>query len=157
MKNKITIEPFNVVGISVRTINKDGLASKDIGELWQKFMSENIITAIPNKIDNTIYSLYTDYEGDYTQPYTTLLGCKVSSLDKIPEGMYGKSVDGGNYIKFIAKGDLSKGIVYQSWLEIWKKDLKRAYTVDFEVYDDKTKNSENAEVDIFISLINKKN
>ncbi len=148
------IAAFNIIGISVRTTNKDGQAAKDIGELWQKFMSEGVLDKIPNKVDNTIYSLYTEYDGDYTQPYTTLLGCKVSSLEVIPEGMMGKSFNDGNYVKFISKGDLTKGAVYESWVKIWKIELDRAYTVDFEVYDEKKANNlENSEVAIFISVI----
>ncbi len=147
------ITAFTIIGISVRTTNKDEQAAKDIGELWKKFMSEGILDKIPNKIDTTLYSLYTEYDGDYTEPYTTLLGCKVSNLESIPEGMVGKSFDGGNYVKFIAKGDLTKGVVYQSWMKIWKTELDRAYTVDFEVYGEKAQDSENAEVPIFISVV----
>ncbi len=79
--NKTNIETFTVIGIAVRTTNKNGQSAKDIGALWNKFMSEDILSQIPNKIDNTIYSIYTEYEGDYTQPYTTILGCKVKSKD----------------------------------------------------------------------------
>lgn len=147
------IEAFNIIGITVRTTNKDGQAAKDIGALWQKFMSEDILDKIPHKIDNTIYSLYTEYDGDYTQPYTTLLGCKVSNLDTIPKGMVGKSFNESNYVKFISKGDLTKGAVYESWVKIWKTDLNRAYTVDFEVYGKKAQNPENAEVSIFVSIL----
>ncbi len=147
------ITAFNIIGISVRTTNKDGQAAKDIGELWQKFMSKGVLDKIPNKIDNTIYSLYTEYEGDYTQPYTTLLGCKVSNLEIVPEGMVGKSFNGGNYVEFISKGDLTKGAVYESWMKIWKTELDRAYTVDFEVYAEKAQDIENAEVSIFVSVI----
>ncbi|WP_276835783.1 GyrI-like domain-containing protein [Chryseobacterium cucumeris] len=111
--NNVKIEPFKVIGISVRTTNENGQAGKDIPVLWEKMISENIVNSIPNKIDNTIYSIYTDYEKDHTKPYTTVLGCKVENLDNIPEGMVGYSFDGGDYLKFVPKGDLSKGVVKQ--------------------------------------------
>ena len=76
---KVKIEPFKLIGISLRTTNENGKAAKEIGELWEKFLNENISDAIPNKVDNTVYSLYTDYEGDYTKPYTAILGCPVNS------------------------------------------------------------------------------
>ena len=60
-------------------------------------MSEGIAEKIPNKIDQSILSIYTNYEGDHTQPYDTILGCKVSSLQEIPEGMVGQSFNGGTY------------------------------------------------------------
>lgn len=146
------IAAFSIIGISVRTTNKDGQAAKDIGELWGKFMSEGFLDKIPSKVDAAIYSLYTEYDGDNTEPYTTLLGCKVSDLEIIPEGMMGKSFNDGNYAKFISKGDLTKGAVYESWMKIWKTELDRSYTVDFEVYGKEAQDPTNAEVSIFVSV-----
>jgi len=149
---KVNIEAFKVIGITVRTTNEDGKAAKDIGELWNTFMSEGVLAKIPNKADTTIYSIYTDYESDHTKPYTTFLGCKVENLDEIPKGMTGKEFEGGNYIKLISKGDLTKGAVFEAWLKIWKMDLDRVYTADFEVYGEKAQNPTDAEVDIFIAI-----
>jgi len=149
---KVNIKAFTVIGISVRTTNENGQSAKDIGELWNKFMSEGIIEKIPNKIDNTILSIYTDYESDHTKPYTTLLGCKVENLNEIPKGMIGMEFKGGIHTKFTAKGDLTKGAVYVEWSKIWKMDLKRTYTADFEIYGEKAQNPTNAEVDIFVAI-----
>ncbi|UTX49994.1 GyrI-like domain-containing protein [Chryseobacterium sp. MA9] len=150
--NNMKVEPFKVIGISVRTTNENGQAGKDIPVLWEKMMNENIINSIPNKIDNTIYSIYTDYEKDHTKPYTTVLGCKVENLDNIPEGMIGYSFDGGDYVKFTTKGDLSKGLIINEWLKIWEMDLGRVFTADFEVYGEKAQNPSDAEVDILIAV-----
>ena len=150
--NTIKIEPFKVIGISVRTTNENGQSAIDIGELWNKFMSEGIVEKIPNKIDNTIFSIYTDYESDYTKPYTTLLGCKVENLNKIPKGMTGKEFKGGSYRKFTAKGDLVKGAVFGEWSKIWEMDLNRKYSADFEIYGEKAQNPTDAEVDIFVAI-----
>jgi predicted transcriptional regulator YdeE len=152
MKN-LTIKPFHIIGISVRTSNENGEAAKDIPELWQTFMNQGIINNIPNKINSSIYSIYTDYESDHTKPYTTILGCKVETLDDIPDGMIGKSFKGGNYVKFIAKGDISKGqAVYDTWIKIWQQDLDRVYTADFEIYGEKAQNPLDAEVEILIAI-----
>ncbi len=56
------MEPFKVIGISVRTTNENNQAAKDIPVLWENLMNEDILNRIPNKTDNTIYSIYTDYE-----------------------------------------------------------------------------------------------
>lgn len=148
---KVTIEPFNVVGIAVRTTNQNGQSGQDIGQLWGKFMSEGIIEKIPNKIDNDVFSIYTNYEGDHTQPYDTILGCKVDSLENIPEGMVGQSLKGGSYKKIKAKGDLTKGVVFAKWSEIWQMDIDRVFTADFEIYGEKSQNPIDAEVDILIA------
>lgn len=150
--NKVKIEPFNVIGISVRTTNENNQAAKDIVNLWDKFINDKILDAIPNKIDNTVYSIYTDYESDHTKPYTTLLGCRVENLNVIPNGMIGKSFDGGNYLKLTAKGDLMKGLIINKWLEIWQMDLGRVFTADFEVFGEKAQNPTDAEIDFLIAI-----
>jgi predicted transcriptional regulator YdeE len=148
----ITIEEFFIIGLSIRTTNENNQSATDIPALWNKFMTENTIENIPNKIDNAIYSVYTEYEKDYTKPYTTILGCKVSSLDNIPTGMTGKTIAKETYKQFTAKGNLADGIVIQKWIEIWNTDLNRKYTADFEIYGEKASNPENAEVPIFIAI-----
>ena len=146
------IKTFHVIGIAVRTTNENGQSAQDIPALWNRFMSEGIMDQIPNKVDNTLYCIYTDYEKDHTKPYTTILGCKVSNLDEIPNGLVGKTFEEQTYIKRVSKGNLMQGIVYEEWTKIWNADLNRAFTADFEVYDERTQNPENAEVDIFISV-----
>jgi len=146
------IKTFLVIGIAVRTTNENGLSVQDIPALWNRFMTEGIIDQIPNKVSDTLYCIYTDYEKDHTRPYTTILGCKVSNMDEIPSGMIGQTFEEQTYIKHVAKGNLMQGIVYEAWTKIWNADLNRAFTADFEVYDERTQNPENAEVDIFISV-----
>lgn len=146
------IQKFNIIGISIRTTNENEQSGKDIPALWDKFISEGIAEKIPNKINHSIYSVYTDYEKDHTKPYTTILGCAVESLDLIPEGMIGKVIETASYEKFIAIGNLNNGIVINEWIKIWNSDLNRSFTSDFEIYGEKAQNPENAEVDIFIAI-----
>lgn len=146
------IQKFNIIGVSIRTTNENEQSGKDIPALWDKFISEGIAEKIPNKINHSIYSVYTDYEKDHTKPYTTILGCAVESLDFIPDEMVGITIETGSYEKFIAKGNLNDGIVINEWIKIWNSDLDRSFTSDFEIYGDKAQNSENAEVDIFIAI-----
>jgi len=66
---KVKIDPFSIIGISIRTTNENGKSANDIADLWNKFMSENILDKIPNKIDSTIYS--KSFEGgDYMKTNT---------------------------------------------------------------------------------------
>lgn len=148
----VKIEPFKIIGISTRTTNKNEQATKEIAKLWERFMSENIMTLIPNKVDNTVYSLYTEYDGDHTEPYTAILGCKVEKLDIIPKGMIGKSFDSGHYAKTTAKGDLTKGLIVNHWFKIWEMHLERKFTADFEVFGKKTLDPTNAEVDFLVAI-----
>ena len=146
------MQKMNIVGISVRTSNNNGEAARDIPALWNKFMVDGVAEKTPNKVDGTIYCLYTDYEKDHTMPYTTILGCAVSTLADIPEGMVSKTIEVANYQKYTAKGNLNEGIVFNEWMKIWNSDLDRAYTTDYEVYSEKSTNPSQVEVDIFIAL-----
>ena len=149
---KMTVQPFSVIGISVRTTNENGQSSADIPALWQRFMLENIAEQIPGKYSPDIYCLYTDYEKDHTKPYTTILGCRVNSLDTIPDGLTGITVAGGDYKPFAASGNIFKGAVFETWVKIWNSGLSRAYSTDFEVYGEKATDPENAVVDIFVAV-----
>jgi predicted transcriptional regulator YdeE len=150
--NSQIIEKFSVIGIAVRTTNENQQAATDIPKLWAQFMSEGVLAKIPHKIDDTLYCIYTDYEKDFTKPYTTLLGCKVISTDDVPEGMVAKTFETAHYTKFEAKGNIFQGMVFNTWSKIWTMDLPRAYQADFEIYGEKAANPEDAEVDIFISV-----
>jgi predicted transcriptional regulator YdeE len=148
----MVLSPFHIIGIAIRTTNENGQSGRDIPQLWQRFMTEQIAAKIPNKVDSAILSVYTDYEKDHTRPYTTLIGCRVSSLDTVPQGMIGKTISGGIYAVRTATGKLSDGIVFNEWQKIWSSDLARTFTSDFEVYDHRAQNPDHAEVDIFLSV-----
>ncbi len=150
----VKIEPFNIIGIAIRTTNENGQASREIAELWGKFIAENIQSKIPNKVDSEIYSLYTDYESDHTKPYTAILGCKVDTLDHIPNEMIGKSFNGGSYVKTTTRGDLMQGLVVNQWSKIFEMDLDRTHIADFEIFGEKAQNPSDAEVDFYVGIKN---
>ena len=152
MKN-VKKEAFKVVGIKVRTTNENGQAGHDIPALWNRFITENIWEKIPNKVDPSILSIYTNYESDHTKPYDTILGCQVSTLDEIPEGMIGQAFESGKYATFLAEGDLDQGVIYQTWTEIWNSELDREFKADFEVHDITMKDRKNATVEIFVGVV----
>ncbi len=145
------INSFKIIGISIETAN--ARSSIDLMKLWGRFYAENISGKISNKISEEIYGIYTDYESDYKGKYTCIIGQKVDSLDQIPNGLIGREFKEGKYLKFTAKGQMPNAIV-ETWNEIWTKDkkLNRKYSADFEVYDKKSQNGVNAEVDIYIAV-----
>ena len=66
--------------------------------------------------------------------------------------MIGKTFEEATYTRYIVKGNILQGVVFDEWTKIWNSDLERAFTADFEVYGEKSLNPENAEVDIFIAV-----
>ncbi len=143
---------FKIIGISIQTTNEGGQSTEDIGKLWGQFYSDGISDKIPNKRSEEVYSIYTDYETDHTGKIRAIIGQKVTSLDKIPDGLIGREFKGGEYSKLVAKGEMPNAIV-DLWKKVWKegKELKRRYTADFEIYGAKSQNGADSEVDVFIA------
>ncbi len=150
--NKTTLETTYLIGVHTRTSNENHQAAKDIPALWQRFMGEDIASQLPQKIGQDIICAYTEYEGDHSQPYTAVVGYKVPNLDNIPKGLKGITIEGGQYEKFLAKGNLKGEALWEIWNTIWTKDIDRSYQVDFEVYGERAYPIENGEADVYISL-----
>ena len=145
------LDEFNIIGISVRTSNSEGKSQKDIGELFGAFFGNNLIEQIPNKENNDVYCLYTEYESDFMGMYTTVIGCRVASLENIPAGFTGVTIPKSKYLVYKSAGKLPE-CVGMTWGQIWESDLNRKYTADFDVYGEKAQNLENAEVETYVSV-----
>lgn len=146
------IADFKIIGISIESTNENEKSIEDMGQLWGQFYADDISKKIPNKESDEIYSIFTDYESDYTGKYTAIIGQKVTSLEEIPNGLVGREFKGGKYVKLVAKGKMPDAII-EVWKRVWKEDkkLKRRYTADFEVYSAKSQNEVDSEVDVFIA------
>lgn len=150
---KITKPGFKLVGIQLerKTTNANGQANLDCGILWQRFEKEQIPTKIPGAMHKEVYAVYFDYDGDHTAPFAYFIGCKVAPDTEVPDGLQSITIPDQEYFKFVAKGKMPDciGVV---WKEIWESDLPRRYGYDFEVYDERSSDWENAQVDVFISV-----
>lgn len=138
-----------VIGVPIRTSNAQ--FQEDAPLLWQKFFSENLSVSIPNTIDDHLIVIYTEYEGDFTQPFTYLLGRQVSHLKDIPQGMKGIEIERTPYAVFTAQGPFPDAMA-QTWNTIWVSDIKRAYTTDFEIYPPDFDQEDNPEIKIYIAV-----
>ena len=148
----INLAPFSVIGIAVRTANQNGQSQSDIGELWQRFFNDHIRDRIPHKVSNDIYCIYTDYESDANGPYTVILGCKVSSLEVIPEGFVGKAIPETKFQLYRSTGKLPDSVL-ATWRYIWQAPIKRRYLADFDVYGEKSQDPHNTEVETYLSVL----
>lgn len=137
------------IGLELRTNNEE--CSLTMPAHKDKFFKENVPSKIPNKIDGNILALYTNYEGDYTKPYSWILGCEVSSLENVPEGLVGKVIPASDYAVYTTKGEFPQGLI-AAWQEIWKSNLPRAYTSDFEVYRSDFDPQHNPEIKVYIAI-----
>ena len=137
------------IGLELRTNNEE--CSQTMPAHKERFFKENVCAKIPKKLNNNILALYTDYEGDYTQPYSWVLGCEVSSLDDVPHGLVGKVIPASLYAVFTTQGEFPQGLI-SAWQSVWKANLSRSYTSDFEVYCSDFHPQKNPEVKVYIAV-----
>ena len=160
MEPRVVEQPeFSVIGIQVRTGNaKEMTGGGAIPKQWAKFLKEGIADKIPNKMDSTIYAVYTAYASDRNGEYDFIIGMKVSSVSDVPPGMVAKKVPSGRYaIVTSVKGPVEQ-VVPRAWQRVWSlEDNKqlggaRSYKADFEVYDQRSQNPQDSQVDLYIGL-----
>jgi predicted transcriptional regulator YdeE len=149
---KVKLNAFILVGLKLdhKTTNEGGQSNIDCGKLWQKFEKENFVQRIPNKLSDEIYSVYFEFEGDHTKPFSYFIGCKVETGTNVPEDMTSLIVAEGQYTKLTAKGKMPD-CVANTWKQIWNSNIARRYQHDFEVYGELSKDWNNSEVEIFVS------
>lgn len=150
---KIELTKIKLVGLSLKskTTNENGQANIDCGNLWQQFEADDIANKIEGKLSDEVFAVYHNYDGDYTQPFSYFIGCKVASNSNVPDGLDSLIIPTGTFIKKRAKGKMPDCIA-NAWQKIWSSDLPRAYKTDFEVYDERSQDWNDAEVDIYISV-----
>ena len=147
------MEEFELIGIKLhkKSHNKNEQSAIDCGGLWQRFLTEEIMAKIPNKLSNEIFAVYYDFESDYTGKFAYFIGCKVQLKIEIPENLDAITIPNQNYEKIVAKGKVPE-CIGKAWQQIWNSDIPRKYGYDFEIYDERSSDWENAEIDIFLSI-----
>lgn len=161
MTKKIINQSFYVVGIEARTSNALEAGPKGIiPSQWEKFIQGDYLSRIPNKINSSIIAGYTSYQSNKDGEYSFFLGTQVSSCDVVPEGMSLKEVHAGPYlVRTSDKGPMGK-VVYELWTKIWNlapgeigSETTRSYQFDYEVYDHRSSDPNQAEVDVYVGLV----
>lgn len=135
------IAAFDVVGVTIVTSNES--ASEDINALWEMFFKESIGQLVESRVDDVIYCVYSDYEGDHTKPYRVTIGYKVKDYEQRDVlfcddknqavELYHVQVKSASYALMSAAGEQPKALI-ETWTAIWQSDLDRRYETDFEVY-----------------------
>ena len=135
---------FDVIGISVRTNNAAEMTGNgEIPKLWQRLFMEGILSTIPDRADDAIVAVYTDYASDANGVYTYVLGSKVKPGAKAPNGMVAVSVPAGKYLEFVTASGPGAEVIPAAWKQIYgyfqsPDSPHRAFKSDYEVYADMT-------------------
>ena len=147
---------FTVIGIEVRTNNAE--AATVIPQQWNRFFKEGLLDKIPNKTDTNTLAVYSNYASDRRGDFDYMIGARVEEGSKAPEGMIVKLVLKARYaVLTTAQGQVGK-VVSEGWQKIWNlEDIgrlggRRTYKADFEVYDQRSRDPNSSQVDIYVGI-----
>lgn len=139
---------FFVVGLEARTTNmaEQNPQTAKIPALWQQFGSAEFYGKVKHKLaKEKPFAVYHNYESDYQGAYSITVGYQVPGLDDAPADLTGLRVPSGRYLMFTAEGDAARAVP-AAWayiLDYFKQPgvPKRAYTYDYEVYENSLRTS----------------
>jgi len=157
----VSLDSFKLIGIDVRTTNQAEVSGQGkIGELWGRFWSADVQGALAKAAqegDARVYGCYTDYENGAAGEYTILIGRMAGQAEDVSEGLTTVHVPAAKYAVFTTRRGPFGEVVHEAWQRIWEwasssSEWERTYTGDFELYDERSADPENAVVDIYIAV-----
>ena len=149
---------FLVAGYALRTNNADEISGHGkIGELWRRFVQQNLGSTIPHRTDSSMIALYSDYSSNEKGEFTYLLGARVSSVRGLSAKLSYRKIAPGEYVVFTTRLGPVVEVLPEEWNTIWKCRPDqlgggRAFITDYEVYDQRSANPMKAQIDIHIGL-----
>lgn len=148
---------FDVIGIVARTSNeKEMQGTGAISNLWQRFFTEQVLAKIPNKSDYGIIALYYDFASDKDGEYSILIGARVTSVAEVPTGMVAVHVPAEEKVCVLSQSGPVQAVVMDAWQQLWamedRGEIKRTYKGDYELYDERSLDPLNAQVEIHIGV-----
>ena len=131
-----TIESFNVVGLPLRTSNRE--AARTIPPHWRAAADAGLLApGEPGAGSPGIYAVYTDYEApgdDVDGVYTLVIGRRVEAGGPVPPGQVTVTIP-GSIREIMTAVDARPESVYEAWVGVWaREDLARDYRADYEYY-----------------------
>ncbi|WP_395477396.1 GyrI-like domain-containing protein [Rickettsia endosymbiont of Pantilius tunicatus] len=162
--NKIITQlpEIKLVGITTRTSNAAEFNpdTAKIKSMLQRFFADNLQDKILNrKNPGKIFAVYTNYASNENGEYTYFLGEEVTTFESTSQGFEELTIPVQNYAKFTSDHGPIPAVVINMWQKIWQMDDtalggKRAYIADFEIYDERSHDHNNAVLDIYIGIKN---
>jgi len=160
MKQTTLLLPeIKLVGIACRTNNAQETTPRaKIGAMVQKYMQDSLATQIQHrKNPGTGYSVFTDYDSDFTGDYTYFIGEEVTSFDPLPRDFEKHTIPAQQYTKFTTLPGVMPTVCIEAWQKIWAMTPTelggpRNYVADFELYDARAQDPQHTVLDIYIGL-----
>ncbi|UUO06506.1 AEC family transporter [Blastopirellula sp. J2-11] len=145
----VEINAQTIAGLKVRTNNlseTNSLTGK-ISNLYRRYFTEKIADLLPNPSPR--YAVYHNYQQQSQGDYVLLVGGAVNQVTS--DQLATATIASGKYLKFRAHGKQPQAVI-DAWQEIAayfpNSPHRRAYTTDFERYDDQSPDM----VEIFVAI-----
>lgn len=160
-KEKTELGALKLVGITARTNNKNEMApdTAKIGMVAGSYWRDQLANKIKHRVTPGVtYSVYTEYDSDEHGDYTYFIGEAVNSLDDQDLSAFKSlAIPASHYQKFTTEPGKMPGVIISAWQSIWKMNEMdfegtRKYQADFEIYDQRAMDPDNAIVDIYIGI-----
>lgn len=161
-KTVSALEEIKLVGIKTRTNNKQifeqNTATNKIAETVAKYFHNGLAEKIQHrKNPGTTFCVYAEYESDVNGDYTYFIGEEVTSFDDLPPGFEKLIIPAQAYAKFTNQAGPMPDVCIDMWKKIWNMNDaelggKRAYIADFEIYDARSADHNDAVLDIYIGV-----
>jgi len=152
-----------LLGIAAHTnnANESNPKTAKIPRLIQLYHQERYFDKFGHRAaPGTTYCVYADYnEPNHDSDYTYLVGEEVSSImDEDHTTLRAMVIPAGRYAKFTVGPGKIEEIIPVAWQAIWQMSNEelggaRRFEADFECYDRRAANPQEAIVDIYIGLL----
>jgi predicted transcriptional regulator YdeE len=158
-KTKIQLPEIKLVGMTVRTNNQNEFSGAGkIAACVQQYFQQKLFEKIPHRKNPGItFCAYTHYESDHTRDYTFFIGEEIAMDHQAPEGFIPLTIPQQIYAKFTTEPGPMPAVVVDAWQKIWQMSPQdfgsaRRYHTDFEFYDQRASDPQNAIADVYIGI-----
>jgi predicted transcriptional regulator YdeE len=148
-----------IVGIEARTTAaKEMSAQGVIPQQWQKFMQEGVLQKIPNKADQNIYAVVTDFADKRYGEYSVVIGARVTDKSQVPAGLVLKTIPADKYAIFQTDKGPARQVVPAAWQKIADSEDKgelgftRTYKADYELFDGQAMDPQNLQAELHVGV-----
>lgn len=128
-------QAITVIGIELRTSN--AVAMQTIPPHWQRFAQEGVLDALPTKLGNDVFAVYTHFENagsNNTGLYSLVIGAAVPPEVPVPAGMVRVVVPASPRAVFAVEAGRFD-LVGAAWQTIWAHtELPKTFIAEYEQY-----------------------
>lgn len=129
------LQAITIIGIELRTTN--AVAMQTIPSHWQRFAQEGVLAALPAKLSDDVFAVYTHFENAGSSNaglYSLVIGAAMPPDAPVPVGMVRVVVPASPRAVF-AVGPGRFDLVGAAWQAIWAHtELPKTYIADYEQY-----------------------